>query len=461
MGHQVKGLRAYFLATAILSLVAAGGCSGSTGTAQANSQSPTTSNGKPETTEAAAGQAGAEAPAPDAHPDAPPQPSDSDRGDSDRGDSDQGDPQPGASKTQTTKPGLAMAPANSWNMFRGNSLSTGVSAASLATNLDVLWKVELGEGGFDGAAAIENGVVYIADLYGVLYALKLSDGEQLWKFTAGEVSGFVASPAVRDGRVYIGDIDGFVYCLDAKSGEKLWQFETNAEIDSCANFYKDSVLIGSQDATLYRIDCKSGKEVWKYEIEDQIRCTPTIVENFAFVGGCDGRLHVIDIELGKAVRSVELGSQTGVTPAVDGDYAFLGTNAGEFLGVHWREGEVVWRYADEAGGQQIMSSPAVRDNLVIYGGRDKRLHALDAKTGEEVWAFATKGPIDGSPVIAGEHVYIGAADGRLYRVNLKDGKSDWNRQLRGKVKTASPAIADGCLVIGTDAAFVYCIGEKK
>lgn len=372
-----------------------------------------------------------------------------------------------ASTTAETVPAGKMidevmqAPAERWPVFRGNPLSTGVSAGALAKDLTVLWKVELGEGGFDGAAAISDGVVYIADLYGVLYALKLSDGEKLWTFTAGEVSSFVASPAIRNGRVYIGDIDGIVYCLDARTGNKLWQYETNGEINSCANFYEESILIGSQDATLYRIDCESGELIWQYETEDQIRCTPTIVENYAFVGGCDGRLHVINIDKGEAVHAVELGGQTGVTPAVHGDYAFLGTEGGVFLGVQWREGELAWEYANERMAQPLKGSPALTNELVIYGGRDKRLRALRQSDGEEIWAFAAKGGMDSSPVVVGDHVFVGAEDGRLYRVSLKDGKSDWNRQLRGKVNAASPAVADGRLVIGTDAAIVYCIGEKQ
>jgi outer membrane protein assembly factor BamB len=85
--------------------------------------------------------------------------------------------------------------------------------------------------------------------------------------------------------------------------------------------------------------------------------------------------------------------------------------------------------------------------------------ALDPKTGEELWSFATKQRIDSSPVIAGNRVFVGAADGRLYALDLKDGKQLWEYQATGGF-TGSPAVADGKLVIATDRGVVYCFGEK-
>ena len=83
------------------------------------------------------------------------------------------------------------------------------------------WKFPVPKGAFEGTAAIVNGVVYIGDLDGSVFAISLATGEKRWEYKVE--SGFIAAPAVHDGMVYIGDYDGRVYCLNAKTGKLLWR----------------------------------------------------------------------------------------------------------------------------------------------------------------------------------------------------------------------------------------------
>ena len=208
-----------------------------------------------------------------------------------------------------------------WALFRGDSSSTGVSPFCLPQDLSLLWTFEVEEGAFEATAAIVDGVVFLGDLDGKFFALRLDDGEKLWEFKTEEQAGFVASPAVQGGQIYVGDIDGRLYCFDAANGEVRWSFLTGAEINSSANFYKENVLVGSQDATLYCLQAESSELVWKHSIDDQVRCTPTVVENRAFLVGCDAKLHIIDLETGENVAAVKLDSPSGTTPAVYTDFA--------------------------------------------------------------------------------------------------------------------------------------------
>src|SRR5690606_26927700 len=122
---------------------------------------------------------------------------------------------------------------------------------------------------------------------------------------------------------------------------------------------------------------------------------------------------------------------------------------------------VVWKYRDDNRQFEIHSSPAVTEDLVIIGSRDKRLHAINRKTGKAEWTFATRGGIDSSPVVAGDRVYFGSKDKAVYGVSLSDGSEAWKFNAAQPI-TASPAIAQGCLVIGTAAANgrIRCFGVK-
>ncbi len=363
-------------------------------------------------------------------------------------------PQPAAAQPSATR-------AAEWPLFRGDPQMTGVASSPLPKDLSLLWSFKVKEGVFEGTPAIVGGVAYIGDLDGTLYALDLNTGKKKWDFFTGEkFVGFNSAPAVRDGLLYIGDVDGKVYCLNADDGKPVWGFETKAEINSSPNFYKDNVLIGSQDATLYCLNAKSGDVVWKFAIDDQIRCSPTIAGNRCFLAGCDSRLHIIDLDKGEKVADVPMDGPTGVTPAVRGDVVYFGTENGTLFAVDWKEARLAWKWQQSQSGHGIRSSPAVTENLVIFGGRDKRLHALNPATGDETWSFLARGRIDSSPVVAGERVYCGSADGRVYGVDLKTGEKAWEYEAGGRF-VGSPAVAQGKLVIASDDGVVYCFAEKK
>jgi outer membrane protein assembly factor BamB len=348
--------------------------------------------------------------------------------------------------------------AKNWPLFRGDSSSRAVAATTLADQPELLWEFSVPNGAFESTPVVADGFVYAADLDGNVYALELATGQKRWQYQTG--SSFQASPAVWNKRLYIGDVDGKFHCVDVTSGKQVWVFEAQAEIDGSANFYGTRVLFGSQDATLYCLDAADGKLVWKHSIADQIRCTPTIIEGRAFVAGCDSRLHVIDVETGMEERAVDIEAPTGVTPAASGQRVYFGTEGATFFCIQWVTGEILWKYQLPESGQSIRSSPCLNDRAVVFGGRDKRIHALDPLSGRSLWTLETKARVDCSPVLVGSRVFCGAADGRLYALELASGRILWQTELRGGVNSGM-AVADGRLIVATDAGRVYCFGAKS
>jgi len=73
-------------------------------------------------------------------------------------------------------------------------------------------------------AAVANGLVYVADMKGVLHCLDAKTGKPYWTYDT--LSPVWGSPLVADGKVYIGDQDGDVAVL--KAGQELKKI---AEID--------------------------------------------------------------------------------------------------------------------------------------------------------------------------------------------------------------------------------------
>ena len=113
---------------------------------------------------------------------------------------------------------------------------------------------------------------------------------------------------------------------------------------------------------------------------------------------------------------------------------------------------------NEPGRRAKKFRPIVDGNVVVVGGRDKMVHALDPKTGEALWTFAAGARVDSSPVLVGDRVFFGSEKGVVHALDVVTGEETWRFET-GSAVVASPAVADGRLVIGADNGVLYCFGE--
>lgn len=355
----------------------------------------------------------------------------------------------------------------SWPSFRQNGNLTGVAGSELPAKLELLWQVELGDQ-IVATSAIVGDHVYAPCLSGEIVCLHRRTGERIWTYKSVErvepntfAPGFKSSPTVTAEAVFAGDEDGVMHAIDRRSGERKWTFATGGEIYSAAAVVDGRVIFGSYDNHLYCLDEKQGTLKWKFATEGYVHCAPAISEGHTFIAGCDEHLRVIHLETGDQTADIPLETYLIASPAVIGPLLYVGTYASEVVAVDWKAKKIVWRY--QAGGADFPfhSSAAVTDKVVVVGGRDKQVHAIDRHTGKRLWTFATRAKVDSSPAIVGQRVFVGSHDGNLYELNLTDGKELWRFQA-GKPISAGPAIGEGVLVIGSESrdGKLYCFGKR-
>ncbi len=58
-------------------------------------------------------------------------------------------------------------------------------------------------------------------------------------------------------------------------------------------------------------------------------------------------------------------------------------------------------------------------------------------------------------MVVGSRLFFGSQDGRVYALDRRTGKEVWRYDAGGKIY-ASPAVAAGRLVIGSDVGKLYC-----
>ncbi len=350
--------------------------------------------------------------------------------------------------------GRAVA-AGEWRQFRGSPQLSGVSSSTPPAQLKLLWTYDAGKP-ISSSAAIANGVVYVGGGDGDLHAIDLASGKPRWKYTTGNVIG-ESSPAVGEDTVYVGDLGGTLHAVGITDGKRRWTFETEGEIQASPVIAGGAVLVGSYDTHLYAIDARTGRLRWKVPTAGMVHATAAVQDGLTFVTGCDMLFRAIRIADGEEVFQVEAGAYTVASPVLAGDRAYFGTFNYEVLAVDLKRRSVVWRYKNPAAQFPFYSSAALTEGRVIVGGRDRRVHAIDAATGTAVWTFATRARVDSSPVVAGGRVYVGSSDGRLYVLDAASGKKLWEFDT-GAAVTASPAVAAGRVVIGAEDGRLYVFG---
>lgn len=176
-------------------------------------------------------------------------------------------------------------------------------------------------------------MVYFGDYGGAMFALRASDGREIWRVNTQDLppggdGGFYSSPAVANGRVYAGRDDGTVFALDQKTGKYSWSYQTgnfvygSPAVADVPGTPGSTVYIGSYDHRLYAIDALSGKLRWRYDVGGSIPGTAVVIGHTVYTSSfATGKSIGIDVLTHKKVFSF---GSPGYTPMVsDGQALYL------------------------------------------------------------------------------------------------------------------------------------------
>ncbi|MBI4759461.1 MAG: PQQ-binding-like beta-propeller repeat protein [Chloroflexi bacterium] len=120
-----------------------------------------------------------------------------------------------------------------------------------------------------------------------------------------------------------------------------------------------------------------------------------------------------------------------------------------------RTTQLVWQFNCE---EEVRSSPAAVEGLVVVGCYDNNLYALDAETGAFRWKFATEGGIASSPCFWRDAIFVGSEDYNLYAISLT-GKLVWAYHTNGPVRS-SPRVAHDLVYVGSDDQQVHAVDAR-
>jgi outer membrane protein assembly factor BamB len=364
-------------------------------------------------------------------------------------------------------------------MFRSDPGHSGVYASNGASRYaGVQWRFRT-NGTIHSSPAVAGGRVYVGSGDGYLYAIGSRDGAQRWRFRAG--SAVDSSPAVIANVVYAQSVNGTFFAVDAATGKQRWArparrflpaefaHDNYSQWSSSANLSGRDVVYGSADGSLRSVDRRSGVERWRVQTGGRIEATPAVARSTVYVGSTDGIFYAADAETGR-VKWTYATTGSGQhskdchfdchsirsSPAVSENVVVFGARDGFLYALDADTGALRWRVDHQTAW--INPSPAIRDGMAFDGTSvNQMIEAIDIRSGAVAWQFKGDGLMFASPALSGSVLYETDFAGTLFALDAGSGHQLWKYRNTGSIMSASPVVAGDRLYVGSDDGSVYAL----
>lgn len=338
-----------------------------------------------------------------------------------------------ATHVSTSNTGPVGQPVIRWTFHAGGAVSANLSIVGdlvLAPSDDgILHALDFGSGAerwtFTADAApmggplVADGRVFVVDGAGTLDALDLADGSVQWQQPLGLVPN--AALTAGGGRVYAGTPTGDLVAVDTGSGAVSWRtpeggafqvFRPPASADG-------RVFAGADGQGLIAARAATGERIWTFDTPGASLGTPVVAGDTVFLSGgpagSPGQLWALDVATG-ALRwsSPGLG-----TPAVLGNVGFADGADGVATAYDLAGGAIRWQTPIPGTLRPFAAADGV---VYVPADTERRVHALDADTGGELWSIGIDGPNECCIAVARGTVFFGTTLGTVYAIG-GDGQS--------------------------------------
>lgn len=324
---------------------------------------------------------------------------------------------------------------------------------------------------------------------GVIYAHEAGSGEERWTVALPEDWVPARAIAATDDTVFVtvddmrplGTNDKALLALRLADGEELWRYETTAKRLSPAAVHDDTVYVAASDRVLHAVDVQSGRERWQAAIPGWNRHAPADGSGLLFFGtqaGPNGPaiLVALDADDGSEQWRAE-GESTLMRPVVAEDSVFAAGWKGTLSCFDARTGDVRW---EQSPGIKIPVAPAVHDSSVLVANRDRQgyhLLALTTERGETIWSYSLPADekLHTTPLVHQGLVYVGTSDrrkvsgsngrnnsGRLHALDVDSGEPVWPApiDLEERIKH-TPALDRHRLYVLTRYGLLWAIAIRE
>lgn len=328
--------------------------------------------------------------------------------------------------------GLTALKAEDWPQWRGPGRAGRIASSSpfpesFPADLKVPWRIKIGEGLASPVMAAGK-VVYLDHQQGkeVVHAVTADTGSPLWdtpldeafKDSQGPV-GPRCTPVIDEDRVYVQSCKGELKCLSMRTGRQLWH----------ANYLKDfgAVFIGEKGQA-------QGASRHGYNGSPLVEGSRL----YALAGGTNGAgIVCFQKETGEVLwKSLDDGAAYAppIIATFDESKQVIAFTADSLVGLHYRDGEVLWRVPLKTTFARHVTTPVVIGNSVFVASHEFGLVKVKVTGKDRNWQAKQEWVLKeaafnfASPVAIGEHLYGLGPSKNIICVDTKAGKVAWSKE---------------------------------
>jgi outer membrane protein assembly factor BamB len=111
---------------------------------------------------------------------------------------------------------------------------------------------------------LAGGTVYIGGRSGKVYALRTTDGKEIWRSSSGASGSLASSIATDKDAAYVSNDYGEIRALRTRDGTEIWRLATGGSMSGVITT-RNIVYVSSNN--LYAVRAADGKQLWSFPAE--------------------------------------------------------------------------------------------------------------------------------------------------------------------------------------------------
>ena len=340
----------------------------------------------------------------------------------------------------------------------GQALPSGGSLQQYygaGTRKTAAWKCPTGNA-IEASPGVGGGMVYVASTDNNVYAVKAASGQKAWTFAAGSVT---VAPEVVGDVVCLSTSAGHFYALRAADGKRAWDMDASVTVTYKRTWAVDggNVILGTETTSPRAYDAATGATGVTYSTREPYVPALNAAGGVLYAIDAFGMLYAFHAANGTEIWHKQLLSSddlpgTGLT--IDSGGIYVGTLSGTLYKIDATNGRVLWTYHPGSG---IESNVVVADGVVYLRDNNGTVHAISAANSKQLWTKTGSTTGIYGQAVAGGRVYYTTALA-VQALDAKTGDPVWafnapnNAALLG-----TPAVANGLVFIGCYDDGLYAV----
>lgn len=233
-----------------------------------------------------------------------------------------------------------------------------------------------------------------------------------------------------------------------------WRIEVESPDLNGTLLCGDMTVVSSRNSVL-GIDTETGAMAWRREYYPVETRSQLVGQDGLVRVTQTGRVELVDLRGGVVRWKTELLPRSGgapvllvVEPGPTPGLIVVAEEERRIVALDVRSGEPKWRFSASRGGTFALRRYG---RLIYVSSNDSHFNAVDVEDGSLVWRFTDRTRFLTPPAVSGDTVLAvggrpGRPEGRMYALNAYSGKRLWSTRLGGGAVTA-PIVTDGVALV--------------